>query len=175
MSEERAYDWDETIEQPSEGGGGYTLFEPGTYRFSVKTFERGRHNGSDKLPPCNKAIITLEVNGGPQGVATIQNNFFLHSKCEGLLASFFTAIGDRKHGDPLVMNWPGTLGKDGYVKIKHRTHDGKTYNDVQYFLDDREKGAKETKETLAALKPATSAPTQTTDDDEFDWETGTQC
>lgn len=126
--EERAYGWDDQIEKD---GADYTLLAPGDYPFVVTKFERGRYEGGDKIGPCNKAIVTIEVNGE----TLVQSNMLLHSKVEGILCSFFKCIGHRKHGEPLRMNWPATIGCKGWVKIKHREYDGKKYNDVAAWID----------------------------------------
>ena len=47
MSEmERELDWNDEIEKDSD----FTLLPEGDYDFTVESFERGRHPGSDKLP-----------------------------------------------------------------------------------------------------------------------------
>jgi hypothetical protein len=51
----REYSWDDQIEKDSE----FILLPEGDYDFEVMSFERGRHAGSDKLPPCNKAILAI--------------------------------------------------------------------------------------------------------------------
>jgi len=136
MSNERTYDWDEpAIEKPNESN--FILLEPGIYPFTVEKFERGRHEGSAKLPPCKKAIIHCCIDGGDQGTTTLKSNLFLHSKCDGLLCQFFEAIGMRKHGDPLVMDWDKVEGSKGFLKTKHRTFRGKQGNDVTVTDIDR--------------------------------------
>lgn len=90
---EKEFGWDDEIEKDSDE---WVLLPEGDYDFTVTAFERGRHQGSDKLPPCNKAILTLKVEG-KEGTATITHNLFLHSKTEGMLSAFFCAIGQKKH------------------------------------------------------------------------------
>ena len=59
MSEmERELDWNDEIEKDSD----FTLLPEGDYDFTVESFERGRHPGSDKLPACNKAILKLRID-----------------------------------------------------------------------------------------------------------------
>ena len=83
MSEmERELDWNDEIEKDSD----FTLLPEGDYDFTVESFERGRHPGSDKLPACNKAILKL------------------HTKTEGMISAFFTAIGQKKKGEKVKMN-----------------------------------------------------------------------
>jgi len=137
MSIEQGYSWDQpTIEKPKEDGE-YTLLPPGEYRFTVLKFDRARHEGSAKLPPCNKAVIYLKVDGLEHGEVVMKNNLFLHPKCEGLICQFGVAIGQRQHGEPLNIPalFSDMIGRGGTVKIKHRTKDEKTYNDIDRFLD----------------------------------------
>ena len=108
----RELGWNDVIEKDST----YTLLEEGDYDFVVKAFERGRHAGSAKLPPCNKAILTIEVSNDQQATQ-ITHNLFLHTTTEGILCAFFTAIGARKHGDKLVMDWNKVIGAHGRCHV----------------------------------------------------------
>ncbi len=131
---ERELNWDDEISKESD----FVLIPEGDYRFTVAGFERGRHEGSDKLPPCNKAIVTLRVELPDGTTQDIKHNLFLHSKCEGLLSAFFTAIGLKKKGEPLKMNWNSVLGTSGRCKITVRnytTKDGNSgqSNDIKKF------------------------------------------
>lgn len=132
----REYNWDDEISQDSAE---FALLPEGEYEFSVTGFERGRYPGGAKLPSCPKATVSLRFEG-VEGVAVIKHNFFLHSKCEGLLCAFFTCLGMRKRGEPLRMDWPGTVGRTGRAKITVRSYtgnDGREYqtNDVRQFLE----------------------------------------
>lgn len=132
----REYNWDDEISQDSAE---FVLLPEGEYEFSVTGFERGRYPGGAKLPSCPKATVSLRFEG-VEGVAVIKHNFFLHSKCEGLLCAFFTCLGMRKRGEPLRMDWPGTVGRTGRAKITVRSYtgnDGREYqtNDVKQFLE----------------------------------------
>lgn len=114
---DREFNWDDIIENDS---GEYILLPEGDYDFKVLSFERERHQGSAKLPPCNKAVLNIEVTS-PQGKTTIRHNLFLHSKCEGLLCAFFSSIGQRKRGEKLQMNWNSVTGATGKCKVKIHT------------------------------------------------------
>lgn len=127
-------DWDSEISRDSE----FVLLPEGEYDFVVTKFERARHNGSAKLPACPKAVITLEVTDG-KSKATIEHNLFLHQKTEGMLCEFFTAIGQRKHGETLKMNWPAVMGARGRCKVyvdKWQGKDGqpKESNKIKKFV-----------------------------------------
>ncbi len=59
MSEiERELGWNDTIMKDADE---YVILPAGDYDFVVESLERGRHEGSEKLPPCNKAILNLRV------------------------------------------------------------------------------------------------------------------
>ncbi len=123
---ERELNWNDSIENDST----FILLKDGEYDFTVTKFERGRHNGSDKLPPCNKAVLTLEINS-PEGKVELKHNLFLHTKCEGMLCSFFTAIGLRRKGERLVMDWNKVMGARGRAKISVRNWKSQTGTDMQ--------------------------------------------
>lgn len=138
MTENKGYefDWDSEIENDSPD---FVTLPEGDYRFEVIKFERARHKGSTKLPPCNKAIVHLKIEGA-EGISIIKHNLFLYSTCEGMLCAFFTAIGQRKHGEKLKMNWQTVVGSKGTAKIGIRewTNDNgqkRTANEVTRFYD----------------------------------------
>ena len=129
--------WDGPIEKDSE----FTLLPEGEYDFEVMAFERGRHDGSAKLPPCPKAIVTIKLSS-PEGLSSsVQHNFFLHSSTEGILCGFFTAIGLRKHGEKFSMNWPATVARRGRCKvgirkwISEKTKEEMQSNQISRFLE----------------------------------------
>ena len=136
--------WDSPIEKDSE----FILLPEGDYDFEVIEFERARHAGSDKLPPCNKAIVHIQVKGkdrdtGREGTTVIRHNLFLHSTTEGMLCAFFTAIGQRKHGEKVIMNWNKVIGSKGrcHVYIDKWTNDKKEEkesNKIKRFYDPAE-------------------------------------
>ena len=123
--------WDSEIEQDSPE---YILLPEGDYDFVVKSFERGRYNGGDKIGPCPKASLTLGIETY-QGEAIVTKDLLLHSKLEGLLCEFFTCIGQRQHGQRVTMNWNAVVGARGRVKISHREYKGEKYNEVKRFLE----------------------------------------
>lgn len=109
---EREFGWEDIIEKDSE----FELVPEGNYNFEVIKFERGRHGGSEKLPPCNKAILTIKVTS-PTASTTLTHNLFLHSRTEGMLCAFFTAIGQRKKGESIAMDWGAVVGSRGRCKV----------------------------------------------------------
>lgn len=139
---ERELDWNDTIERD---GGDFILLPKGDYSFVVKSFERGRHAGSDKLPPCNKAVLSLEFQSS-EGNVTLTHNLFLHTKTEGLISSFFSSIGQKKKGEKLKMNWNTIVGSTGKAKIDIRDWTGKDgekrqSNEIKSFYPKDEAGS----------------------------------
>lgn len=138
-TEGAALDWDAEIEKESPE---FITLPEGEYEFEVVNFERSRYAGSDKpngLPPCNQAKLKLQVivSGG---IATINHNLFLHSRCEGMLSAFFNSIGQKKHGEKTKMDWGKVLGSKGRAKIgvrsyKNKDGEDRQSNEVKRFLD----------------------------------------
>ena len=131
----RELDWDEAIElNPST----FVLLPEGEYDFKVIKFERQRHTGSAKLPPCPKAAITVEISG-VNGTTQITHNLFLHTKTQGLLSAFAISIGQGKQGDVVKLDWSKVLGATGRAKVtvrKYTKKDGTEAetNEVKQFL-----------------------------------------
>ncbi|MCH4280132.1 DUF669 domain-containing protein [Mediterraneibacter sp. NSJ-151] len=140
MSEmERELDWNDEIEKDSD----FTLLPEGDYDFTVESFERGRHPGSDKLPACNKAILKLRIDSN-EGSTILTHNLFLHTKTEGMISAFFTAIGQKKKGEKVKMNWNAVIGAKGRCKLSIRNwkgNDGEEHqsNEIKKFYEKEEK------------------------------------
>ena len=137
--EEKELQWDDTI---TKDASDFVLLPEGDYNFTVESFERGRHGGREKLPPCNKAVLTLRIEAA-EGTARITHNLFLHSKTEGMLSAFFSCIGQKKKGEPLKMNWGMVPGSSGRCKIgihSYQNKDGedRKSNDVKRFYPKEE-------------------------------------
>ncbi len=139
---DRALDWEDEIEND---GRPFTVIPEGDYHFRVLSFERGRHDGSAKIPPCPKAIVTLSIlppdfpfNNTPLG--EVEAHLFLTQKFEWKLCQFFTSIGLRKHGEKLKMNWNKVPYSEGdcHVGIRKwtdRNDKERESNEVTEFYD----------------------------------------
>ena len=129
-------DWNDSIEND---GLEFVILPEGDYNFVVTNFERGRFPGGAKVPPCNKATITIQV-AGPDGVATVKFDLLLYRSLEWRISSFFRCIGQKKHGEKLTMDWNRVIGSKGRAHFKQKTYvnnygDEKTINDVDRFID----------------------------------------
>lgn len=133
MSEmERELSWDDAIEND---GPEYTLLPEGEYPFRVEGLERKRYNGGNKLPACPMAELKIAVIGPDGKQAMVSHRLYLHTRTEGLLCSFFTAIGQRQHGQRLTPNWSRVIGAEGRCKLGQREYQGNTYNEIKSFLE----------------------------------------
>jgi hypothetical protein len=135
----REIGWDDPIEND---GPEFVILPAGDYDFEVVKFERGRHSGSEKLPACNKAVVSIRIEG-KEGVTVIDHKLFLHTKTEGMLCAFFIGIGQRKHGERVTMNWNQVVGAKGRCKLGTRewTNDkGEKliFNDIKKFYEPEE-------------------------------------
>ena len=134
-TDNRIMDWDDVIEND---GQEFVVLPEGDYTFTVTNFERGRFPGSAKIPACNKATISINIDND-KGVANARFDLILYRTLEWKIASFFRCIGQKKHGEKVVMNWNGIVGARGRAHIKPRTYtkDGeeRQVNDVDRFFD----------------------------------------
>lgn len=123
-------DWNDEI---TNDGAEFISLQPGDYQFTVTNIERARHtpnpHNPGKLPACNKAIVSVKIETA-EGSITLKHNLFLHSTTEGMLSAFFGAIGQKKHGQPLKMNW-NVIGATGVCRINKRKGTGQ-YADNEY-------------------------------------------
>ena len=117
-NENRVLGWDDEISQESN----FTLLPEGEYDFEVVGFDQGMYNGSNKLPACPKAELTLRVDGGDQGTTQVFENLFLVSSMEWKISEFFLSIGQKKKGESFVPKWDQVLGSTGRANIEVNTY-----------------------------------------------------
>ena len=154
-------DWNDVIE---DDGQEFVLLEEGDYNFKVTGFERGHFPGSAKLPACNKATLTLEVDTR-EGCAYVKHDLLLCRNLEWRISAFFRCIGQKKHGERLVMDWNKVVGSHGRARFKVRNYtnrDGeqRQTNDLDRFYD-YDPAFFPKKQTPAWVAEAEKAPTQT--------------
>jgi len=158
----RAFEWDDVVQNDGEE---FEVLPECDCDFEVKSFERGRYPGGEKIPPCNKAILKIKVTNAEGKSTTVNHSLLLHSKCEGLICAFFTAIGQRKHGEQLRMNWNTVVGSKGRCRLGIRTfkstkngEDMKT-NEIKRFYEPAD--ARQPAPAAQAAPIAQAAPQQT--------------
>jgi len=115
-----ALDWDSEI----EGKGDFELIPEGDYWFKVQKVDRGWFNGSEKMCPCNQAIVTFEimVNGE---IRTLKENFLLHERMIWKTANLYASIGlITQEGEKVRMNWGTVPNRTGICHIGFRKYKG---------------------------------------------------
>lgn len=134
--QERALDWNDTITEDSME---FTTLPEGDYPFVVESFERGYFSGSEKMEACNKAILKIRIKSEEFGDVTVQHQLLLHNKVEFKISEFFAAIGQKKKGEQIKMNWQQVVGSTGLCKVGTREYNGNQYNNIKKFYPVEEK------------------------------------
>jgi len=130
--EGREFSWDgDTI---TADGSDYILLPPGDYNFTISKFDRTRSQGSDKMPPCNMAVVYFEIHSD-QGDVTVRENYLLHSKFEWKLSQLFSSVGLKKKGEPCPLNFNALPGRSGRLKLKHTRGTGEKANNEYNAID----------------------------------------
>jgi len=129
-------DWNDSIETD---GQDFILLPEGDYNFTVTNFERGRFPGGPKVPACNKASITVQVDT-KDGLAIVKFDLLLYRSLEWRISAFFRCIGQKKHGEKLTMDWNKVIGSNGRAHFKQRSYtnnqgEEKFTNDIDRFID----------------------------------------
>lgn len=136
MVDSNIMEWDSAIESD---GKQFFILDEGDYNFTVTGFERGRYPGSAKIPACNKAALTLTIDMPDGQSATCKEDLILYRTLEWKLAAFFRAIGQKKSGERVVMDWNKVLGARGRAHFKPRTYVSNgtehTANAVERYYD----------------------------------------
>lgn len=109
----KEFGWDDEIQKDNE----FVTLEEGDYDFVIDHYERARHNGSEKIPPCNKAVVFFKVMGPNGQETTIQEGYILHAKMEWKLSELFCGVGLKKKGEKFKMNWGALPGLKGRAQI----------------------------------------------------------
>lgn len=133
-NENMLLDWNDALEIDEKE---YELLPEGDYNFVVTSFERGRHPGSEKIPACNKAIITLKVQTDGGKPAYIRTNLLLYRTQEWKISAFFRSIGQKKKGERLVMDWNSVLGSKGRAHFRPRDYTNREGKECQVNELDR--------------------------------------
>jgi hypothetical protein len=147
--------WDSEVDPDAQSGR--TLVAEGVVEFSVLSLKRVRKEFG-KCGTINVAEITLLVQSlkDPEEPVEVMINLGLHSTCQWKITEFFTAIGQRKHGDTgkFVPRWDKIEGKSGYAINEHKTRKSKktgneyTVNELAKFITEEEVKAENEKSGL---------------------------
>lgn len=109
INEVTELDWDSALTEDSKE---FTLLPDGEYDFHVEKFERAMSKSGNKM-----AKLTLVVTDGKNKV-TVFDNIVLISSMVWKISSFFGALGMKKRGETVNMNWNEIYGKIGRCNLK---------------------------------------------------------
>lgn len=135
---DRELNWDDEIVKDSS----FVELPAGDYEFTIDHYERGRSQGSEKIPASNMAIVFFNITGPNGEEATIRENFILHTKLEWKLSELFASVGLKKKGEKLRMNWnalPGLRGRAQVTLDPDKNDPSKKYNHIKKLYPFEEK------------------------------------
>lgn len=165
----RAMELNETI---SYDGSDFRLIDDGTWPFTVKAVSIEQYKGSQNVPPCLAAKVTLHVGVGAEST-DVTDNIYLYYNDNGnpnwRISAFYRAIGYKKHGQEVQMNWDAgfLVGKTGWCETKQREFtytqgprkgEKGTSIDVDRYVDPENAPANGQPVLTAASKPQVPAP-----------------
>lgn len=140
-----ALDWDVCEADPDDGShGGWTLLPEGFYPFRVERMERERYQGSQKMPQCPMAKLTLAVTGADGRDTAVQQRLYITRNQLWKVSRFMEAVGrGRNEAGKVIIDWGGIEGAAGWVKLKVRSYTGRDgqerqTNDVEWFVKPEE-------------------------------------
>ncbi len=116
-----AYGWNDEVDPTNRD---FLLLPEGEAFFTVVKMARTRKEYG-KFGTINVAVLTLmcstAVEGG-EGSVEIKVQLGLHHDLDWKITQFFTALGQRKHGDEgkFVPNWAAVVDEVGRCRIEHR-------------------------------------------------------
>lgn len=124
MEDMQAYDFDSPIHAPKkmttfpEGIAGFVVVEFARVRKPVKFRGSFLNNGQ----PIAVASIKLKCQNDAGDTAILEEELPLHETYSFKLWPFFSAIGQRNHGDPakqFMPDWNKVEGAKGFLLVKH--------------------------------------------------------
>ncbi len=140
-----ALDWDVCEADPDDGShGGWTLLPEGFYPFRVERMERERYQGSQKMPQCPMAKLTLAVTGADGRDTSVQQRLYITRNQLWKVSRFMESVGrGRNEAGKVIIDWGGIEGSTGWVKLKVRSYTGRDgqerqTNDVEWFVKPEE-------------------------------------
>lgn len=140
-----ALDWDVCEADPDDGShGGWTLLPEGFYPFRVERMERERYQGSQKMPQCPMAKLTLAVAGTDGRETAVQQRLYITRNQLWKVSRFMESVGRGRNADgKVIIDWGGIEGMGGFVKLKVRSYTGRDgqerqTNDVEWFVKPEE-------------------------------------
>lgn len=138
------FDWNDEVD-PKEAPK--PLLPEGPAMFTVLGVKRAREVKKGGGVQNVAKIKMLVVSDVDQSEAEMEENIWLVLNLKWKFIAFFTAIGQRKHGDegPFVPDWAKVDGATGRCEINHRSYQNNkgetvTVNNIKAFVADEDEG-----------------------------------
>lgn len=121
---EKIYDFDSPLDKPKP----FQLMPAGIVGFTVTKYARARKVVNFRGAPLNNgkpihvAVVTLHCKSEDGTEGEMDTDLPLHDAYMFKLFQFFTAIGQREHGDEtdsFTPNWTTLKGSQGFALIVH--------------------------------------------------------
>ena len=106
--------------------------------------ERERYQGSQKMPQCPMAKLTLSVTGADGRDTAVQQRLYITRNQLWKVSRFMESVGRGRNGaGKVIIDWGGIEGSTGWVKLKVRSYTGRDgqerqTNDVEWFVKPEE-------------------------------------
>ena len=156
--DDEVYDGFDSVIGEEADEGGYVLLPDGEYPFKVTKFEKERFGGSEKMPACWSALVTLECDGGELGRSYVTHHLYMVKKQAWKVKQLFVGVGlvaaDAKQFTP---PWNQLVGAAGVARLGHHEHNGRTYGDVERILSPAE-AAEAAAKSVTQAAPAAPKP-----------------
>lgn len=140
MANTNTFDWDDGF-AATEQGGGFSVLEPGRYKFVVDKLDKSNYPGGKTFPACKMAIVKMSVYDDANGlVACVFDRLYLcnHKAALGRLTGFFQALGyPVKTDGTQAVNW-NCAGEWGEANFRKREYNGKWSNEVDTYVQREE-------------------------------------
>ena len=125
-----ALDYDDEIEKESS----FIELPAGDYDFVIDHYERGIHNGSEKIPECKKLTVYFNIILPDNQSVQIRQDYILWSTLEWKLSELFLSVGLKKEGERTRMDWNSLAGSTGRCAItldQDKSDPSKKYNHIK--------------------------------------------
>lgn len=135
--ENQTLDWTDEVE---DSGTDFVLLKEGDYVFVVEKLDKERYEGSEKVPNCPRATITLAIPLPDGRTARVFDRILLYKGNEWRIFRFFECLGfEKNENGKMAPHWNEVVGQQGVVRIKQREYtnkkgEKKTTNDVDSYI-----------------------------------------
>ncbi len=128
------FGWNDAIENDGQEQEALIVVPEGDYDFRIVDFQRAKAKSG-----ANMAHVTMRVESN-EGASLIHEYIVLTSSQEWKISAFFRAIGQKKRGERVTMDWTkvnGARGRAHVIVDKFKRNDGTDgeSNKISRYID----------------------------------------